>query len=178
MKIIGKEKVMGQLLFESRGIAKKAKLIFTVCSAVLAVIGFFLIIVANEKRRSYMGYGETYVLGDNGRRNLQLLGIIVVVFGVLAFFNTLAMNKSYLKIYENGIVGVSVIGLFLFNMKKECDLKYSEIEKVQLNHNQMYGDTITVWSHWERYGLMVERDAERAVEMIQRGMNGEADGGK
>lgn len=161
---------MGKLLFESKGIAKKARVIFMVCGAVLACIGIFMIVVANEKRKSYMGYGETYVLGDDGRTSLQLLGIIFVVLGALTFFNTLAMNKSYLKIYENGIVGVSVIGLFLFNLKKEYDLKYSEIEKVQLNHNQMYGDTITVWSHWERYGLMVEKDANRAVEMIQRGM--------
>lgn len=171
MKIIRKESIMGKLLFESKGIAKKGKAIFAVCSVVLFVLGVIFVIIANKKRRSYMGYGETYVLSDSGRNGMQLMGIIIAVLGVLFFCNMLSMNKSYLRIYENGILGMSVAGLVLFNLKKEYDLKYSEIEKVQLNHNQMYGDTITVWAHGERYGLMIEKDANRALEMIQRGMD-------
>lgn len=176
---------MGRLIYESRGIAKKAKVVFTVCSILLAVMGVLLVIIANMKRsagnvyssigggtRSYMGsYGGGYVLGDSGRSTLQFLGIIFVLLGILIFFNMLSMNKSYLSVYENGIKGMSVAGLLIVNLKKEYELEYSEIENVKLNRNPIYGDTITVWNRQgEHYGLFVEKDAERVAEIIKQSM--------
>jgi len=175
---------MGRLLFESKGIATKAKVIFTVCSILLAVIGSFIIIIANMKSRargvyssinggmqSYMGsYGGGYVLSEKGRTGFQLFGIIMVVLGILVFFNMLAINKSYLRAYEDGVKGLSVIGLLVIALKKEYDLEYSEIEKVQLNRNQIYGDTVTVWAHGERYGLLVDKNADELVRLIKQRM--------
>lgn len=175
---------MGRLLFASKGIAKKAKVVFTVCSIVLAVGGVLFAIIANMKRstgsvyssigggtRSYMGsYGGGYLLGSSGRSALQFFGILLVIFGILAFFNMLSMNKSYLNVYENGIKGMSVAGLFIVNLKKEYELEYSEIENVQLNRNPLYGDTIIVSARGERYGLFVEKDADRVARVIKQRM--------
>lgn len=175
---------MERLLFESKGIAKKAKVIFTVCSIILAIVGVFLIIIANAKSstrnvyssigggtQSYMGsYGGGYVLGEQGRTGLQFAGIAVIVLGALFFFSMLAINKSYVKVYEDRIKGLSVISLLFINVKKEYDLEYLEIEKVRLNRNQLYGDTITVWANGERYGLLVDKNADKLVTIIKQRM--------
>lgn len=81
-----------------------------------------------------------------------------------------ASDKSYVKIYENHIKGLSCAGIFLFTLKKGYDIEYSEIEHIQIVRNPMYGDSISIRAHGERYGLILEEDADRVLEIIMSRM--------
>jgi len=172
---------MGKLLFESKGLAKKAKVLFTVCTSIMVLGGIFFIVLANQKRGtgsmyssigngySYMGsYGGGYVLNESGRTGFTIMGIVFLVLGVLFFCSMLSMRKSYVKIFEDGVKGASYVSILFFNIKREYDINYSEIKKIQRNKN-MYGDIIIVWTTYgERYSLVIDNNANEAVRIIEQ----------
>lgn len=174
------EITMEKLLYESRGIARKSKRINIICSILAVICGIVLIVLTNLKRKtidfyggaaggyqSWMGQrGGGYLLSESGRKALMIIGIIAIAFGIIAFCNMLSSNKSYVKIYEDHIKGLSCAGLFFFTLRKEYDIEYSEIERIQIVRNPMYGDSISIKVHGERYGLILEENADRVLEII------------
>lgn len=172
---------MEKLLFESKGIAKKSRQLFAVCSAVMVICGVFFIFLANSKKSGgsasisaggtqiYAGsYGGGYRLADSGRTVLIGAGIIVIVLGIIFFCNLLAAGKSYVKIYENRIQGLSSVGMLFFTVKKEYEIEYHQIEDIQVVKNPLFGDSIVIKASGNRYGLLIAENVNQAADIIKQ----------
>lgn len=172
---------MEKLLFESAGVSKKYKLVNTVCSIVLILLGIFVLIMRNMKRRSVGvsisaggnlidtgNLGGGYIISDDARNTLMIVGVIVILLGILFFCNMFSSNKSYVKIYEDRIVGLSCAGVILFTIKKNYDIKYDQIENLQIVRNSLFGDSISVKAQGERYGILVRDKADEAYRIIMQ----------
>lgn len=175
---------MEKLLFESKGISKKSKTLFVVSSVVMLICGAFFLLLANLKKSSrsasvfsgsnqiYAGsYGGGYRLSDSGRMTLIVIGIIVIAIGIMLFCNIISTGKSYVKIYENHIQGLSCVGILFFNIKKDYNIEYHQIEDVQVVKNPLYGDTIAIKALGNGYGLMIAENIDQAVALIKQRMH-------
>lgn len=105
---------MENLLFESKGVAKKYILVNTICSIFLIIFGILMLFVRNMRRDtvdiskyandnivSVVGtdrIGGGYILTDGARSTLMILGVVLIVLGIIFFFNMFSSNKSYVKI--------------------------------------------------------------------------------
>lgn len=113
-------------------------------------------------------YGGGYRLADSGRTVLIGAGIIVIVLGIIFFCNLLAAGKSYVKIYENRIQGLSSVGMLFFTVKKEYEIEYHQIEDIQVVKNPLFGDSIVIKASGNRYGLLIAENVNQAADIIKQ----------
>lgn len=61
--------------------------------------------------------------------------------------------------------------MIFFTIKKNYDITYDQIIDMQMIHNSLYGNSISIKANGERYGIMVKGNAEEAFQLIRKRIN-------
>lgn len=124
---------MENLLFISVGIPTKSKKTAQACGALVIICGVILIVIAQLKRKSWGGH-EYYMLEEDARTMLMLIGVIACIVGVILLIAIMRspVNHARLSLYETYLTGVQARPYQEFTIAYK-DVTGVEISPVQTN---------------------------------------------
>lgn len=165
---------MEKLYFQSKGVSRKTKLLYVICSLLLVMGGTSLLIFVNYKGSIsidslglYIGnVGGADILTRGEKNIMMLVGVLMIALGILLFFNLFATNKSYVYIYENRIQVRRCVAFLFYKSKQEFDIDFHQIKNIQVLRKFFLGDSIAVKFQDERVELLFQRNVDEAACII------------
>lgn len=122
---------MEQILFNSVGMPTKTKKNAQACCTWVIICGVILIVIAQLKRKSWAGY-EYYLLEEDARTVLMLIGVIACIVGVILLIAIMRspVNHARLCLYETFLTGVQA------RPYQEFTVAYKDITGVEISQVQ------------------------------------------
>lgn len=156
---------MERLLFESKGAPTMAVIMLSVGGGILSFFGLVLIVLSQMRRSSHFSYRVDYMVSEEARILLIVIGIISVVVGIVSLCCLPGLSKTVLRVYDYHIEGCYHIPILGFMLRKDYYIKYSHIDCIMRNQNVL---TVHVSGIQKRIAVKNNQNAEIACRIIKQ----------
>ena len=153
---------MDKLLFSSKGVKSSARIM-------PIIVGLFLTIASIPLFSFAIKLGDSYWLTSKEEKQIALfliLGFVALVDGLLNILGGILLGKNEINVYDTHIRGVSVELIFSLPIQKSFNLKYSQIDNVQLLGNATQSVGIIIYAGSQKYTIKTSKDPNQLLSTI------------